>query len=67
MTITGQNNEPTPRQRQAIKADVAEARKGPYHGPFKSAEEFAVYFKAYKRRRSSTKSIPIESTRSHVK
>ena len=29
----------TPAQRQIIDARLAEARKGPYHGPFLSAEE----------------------------
>ena len=42
-------------QRQAIKAEVAEVQKGPYHGPFQSGDEFAAYFKVYKRRRPSTK------------
>ena len=41
----------TQAQRQAVKAEVKAARKGPYHGPFKTTEEFATYFKAYKRRR----------------
>lgn len=49
------DDEYTAEQRRTIKAEVAEARKGPYHGPFKNAEEFAAYFKAYKRSRSSTK------------
>lgn len=29
----------TPAQRKAIDARLAEARKGPYHGPFDSADE----------------------------
>jgi bifunctional DNA-binding transcriptional regulator/antitoxin component of YhaV-PrlF toxin-antitoxin module len=53
MTAT---DEYTPEQRRAIKAEIVEARKGPYHGPFKSGDEFAEYFKAYKRRRTPAKS-----------
>jgi AbrB family looped-hinge helix DNA binding protein len=42
-------DEYTPEQRRQIMAEIEEARKGSYHGPFKSGEEFAAYFKAYKR------------------
>ena len=33
------DNEYTPAQRRAIDARLAEARKGPYYGPFKTADE----------------------------
>lgn len=49
------DDEYTPAQRHMIKAELTEARKGPQHGPFKSAEEFATYFKEFKSRGSSTK------------
>ncbi len=43
----------TPAQRRAIKDEVAEARKGPYHGPFTSGDELAAYLKVYKRARAT--------------
>ncbi|MBI3207894.1 MAG: hypothetical protein HYZ37_03215 [Candidatus Solibacter usitatus] len=46
------DDEYTPEQRRAIKAEIAAARLGPYHGPFRSGEELAAYLKTYKRRRS---------------
>ncbi|MBI3679884.1 MAG: hypothetical protein HY235_05750 [Acidobacteria bacterium] len=55
------DDEYTPEQRRAIMAEIEEARKGPYHGPFKSGEEFAAYFKAYKRRRRSSSTKPQKS------
>ncbi len=33
------NDEYTPAQRRVIDASLAEARKGPYQGPFKTADE----------------------------
>ena len=42
--------------RRIIDARLAEAERGPFHGPFNSGDELAAYLKAYKRRRSrSTK------------
>jgi len=38
-------------QRRIIDAGLAEAERGPFHGPFKSGDELAAYLKAYKRRR----------------
>ncbi len=47
-------DEYTPAQRRVIDARLAEARKGPYHGPFKTADE-AIQFvrKEIKSRRGS--------------
>ena len=42
------DDEYTPEERRAINAEITEAQKGPYFGPFKSAEEFAVFFEHVK-------------------
>lgn len=47
------DDEYTSEQREAILAEVAEARRGPFHGPFRSGEELAVYLKEFKRGTSS--------------
>ncbi len=36
----------TPEQRSVIDARLAEARKGPYHGPFASAKEAIAFMRA---------------------
>lgn len=46
-----QGDDYTDAQRNEVKAEVKGARKGPYHGPFQTVEEFAAYFKTYKRSR----------------
>ena len=48
----------SPEQRRAIKAEVVQARKGPYHGPFKSGDELAAYMKNFKRSRLSNAKKP---------
>jgi AbrB family looped-hinge helix DNA binding protein len=45
------DGEYTPRQRRMIDASLAEAEKGPYHGPFKNGAEIAAFMK--KRQRSA--------------
>ena len=37
------DDEYTPAQRRAIDARLAEARKGPYYGPFKTADEAITF------------------------
>jgi len=50
------NDEYTPKQRQAIKARLAEAEKGPYYGPFKSGAELAEFLKRRTRSARAVKS-----------
>lgn len=46
------NDDYTPAQRRAIDARLAEADKGPFHGPFENMDQLTAYLKTYKRRRS---------------
>jgi hypothetical protein len=39
------DNDYTPAQRKVIDARLAEARKGPYHGPFDNADEAIRFLK----------------------
>jgi hypothetical protein len=39
------DGEYTPRQRRIIDANLAQAEKGPYHGPFKNGAEIAAFMK----------------------
>lgn len=41
-------DEYTPEQKRAILEEVDEARKGPYHGPFKTSAEVADYLTKFK-------------------
>ena len=51
------DNEYTPAQRRAIDAQLAEAAKGPYHGPFDTADEMIAHIKGeLKKRRALKKS-----------
>ena len=43
------DDEYTPEQRRAMDARLDEAAKGPFHGPFKSAEEVASFLDRWKR------------------
>ncbi|HEV1288222.1 MAG TPA: hypothetical protein VNU44_23055 [Bryobacteraceae bacterium] len=48
MTVAVKNNnktvdEYTPEQRREIDAELDEAEKGPFHGPFKSAAEMIAH------------------------
>ncbi|MGA2072413.1 MAG: hypothetical protein ABSH52_02825 [Terriglobia bacterium] len=46
----------TPAQRQIIDARLTEARKGPYHGPFQTAEEAIRFIRKEVRKRKAIKS-----------
>jgi hypothetical protein len=41
------DDEYTPEQRRVIDAEIDEAQKGPYHGPFKNGAELEAYLKKY--------------------
>ena len=49
-------DEYTPAQRRIIDARLAEARKGPYHGPFETAEEAIRFIRKEIRNRKVMKS-----------
>ena len=49
------DDEYTPEQRRRIDAQLREARKGPFHGPFKNGEDIALFLKAMKTPSSSAK------------
>jgi AbrB family looped-hinge helix DNA binding protein len=49
------DDEYTPAQRRQILAEIAEARKGPYYGPFDSAEEMIASIKTELKRRTPKK------------
>ena len=49
-------DEHTPAQRRIIDARLAEARKGPYHGPFETAEEAIRFIRKEIRKRKAMKS-----------
>jgi len=46
----------TPAQRRVIDARLVEARKGPYHGPFETAEEAIRFIRKEVRNRKAIKS-----------
>jgi len=48
-------DEYTPEQRRAIDAKLAEARKGPHHGPFDTAAEAVKFLRKEIRSRKSVK------------
>jgi hypothetical protein len=50
------SDEYTPAQRRIIDARLAEARKGPYHGPFETAEEAIRFIRKEIRNRKAIKS-----------
>jgi len=41
----GADDEYTPAQRRVIDARLAEARRGPYHGPFENVEEAIIFLR----------------------
>jgi hypothetical protein len=49
------DQEYTPAQRRMIRARLDKAEKGPWHGPFKSASEVAVFLKDFISARESAK------------
>ncbi|MBI4908310.1 MAG: AbrB/MazE/SpoVT family DNA-binding domain-containing protein [Acidobacteria bacterium] len=48
-------DEYTPRQRAIIDAELDEAQKGPFHGPFNSAGEMIAHMKGELKRRAASK------------
>ena len=49
------DHEYTPAQRRIIDAQLAEARKGPYHGPFNTADEMIAHIKGELKKRAAAK------------
>ena len=49
------DHEYTPEQRRIIDAELAEAAKGPFHGPFNSADEMIVHIKGQLKKRAVAK------------
>lgn len=52
------DDEYTPEQRRVIDARLAEARKGPYYGPFDTAEEAMKFLRKEIRTRKAAKRKP---------
>ena len=52
------DDEDTPAQRRTVDAQLAEARKGPYHGPFDTADAALKFLNQEIRKRNSDKSKP---------
>ncbi len=48
-------DEYTPEQRRLLKAELEEARKGPFYGPFKNGSEVAAFLKNWKKQQSVSK------------
>jgi bifunctional DNA-binding transcriptional regulator/antitoxin component of YhaV-PrlF toxin-antitoxin module len=49
------DDEYTPEQRRKIDAELADARKGPFHGPFDSADEMIAHMKGELKKRAIAK------------
>jgi len=49
------DDEYTPAQRRAIDAQLREAAKGPYYGPFNTADEMIAHMKGELRKRAAAK------------
>jgi len=49
------DDEYTPAQRRVIDARLRQARKGPYHGPFATAEEAIAFLRKEVRKRKGEK------------
>lgn len=49
------DDEYTPVERRAVDAELDEAEKGPFHGPFNSAEEAIAHMKGELKRRAASK------------
>jgi AbrB family looped-hinge helix DNA binding protein len=52
------DDEYTPAQRRAILAEIAEAQKGPYYGPFDTADAAAKFLRREIRKRKAAKPKP---------
>ncbi len=49
------DDEYTPEQRRVIDAQLNEAEKGPFHGPFNSADEMIAHMKGELKKRATVK------------
>ena len=49
------DDEYTPEQRRVIDAQLREAEKGPFHGPFETANEMVTYLKAQLKKPTAAK------------
>jgi AbrB family looped-hinge helix DNA binding protein len=49
------SDEYTPAQRRVIDAQLAEAQRGPFHGPFNTADEMIAHLKGELKKRAATK------------
>jgi len=49
------DDEYTPKQRQIIDAQLDEAAKGPFHGPFNTADEMITHIKGELKKRAAVK------------
>jgi len=54
-SLPSADDEYTPAQRRAIDARLAKAAKGPYHGPFESADDAIKFLRKEIRNRNSSK------------
>jgi len=54
-SVDSADDEYTPAQRRIIDARLAEAQKGPYHGPFDTAAEMIAHIKGELKKRSLAK------------
>jgi len=51
------DDEYTPAQRRVIDAQLAEARKGPYYGPFNTADEMVAHMKTALKKKAPAKKV----------
>ena len=51
------DDEYTPAQRRIINARLAKAEKGPFHGPFNSADEAIAHMKSELKKKSAAKKL----------
>jgi len=51
--------EDTPTERRALSSRLAEARKGPYYGPFRSGTEIEAFLKKWKARDATRPNKPV--------
>jgi AbrB family looped-hinge helix DNA binding protein len=53
--LPGSEDEYTPEQRRLIDAQLDEAEKGPFEGPFNTADEMIAHLKSELKKRAATK------------
>jgi AbrB family looped-hinge helix DNA binding protein len=53
------DDEYTPAQRKVIDAKLAKAEKGPFHGPFDTADEMIAHMKGQLKKRAATKKLKL--------